>query len=297
MNRTTGSDTVLFYPDTVLIIDYVEIPENQYASEGFSVLAYPNPVADHTSLSLFIPEKDIVKIHVTDLMGRQVIRLEQELLKGIHTFTFTPGDEELYLVNAEWKGYSKTIKIVNLSESPGITCSLSYSGFIGNQSQVKVTEAVQLFDYTPGDELLYIGYADTLDSGILDIPEESQTYIFQFAANIPCPGMPTVEYEGQVYNTIQIFSQCWLKENLNVGEMINGTIEQSNNGTIEKYCHNNQPDSCAKYGGIYQWDEMMQYKIQPGFQGNGTDLFGFSGLPGGYNFYGSGSIGKAGWWW
>jgi len=71
------------------------------------------------------------------------------------------------------------------------------------------------------------------ESGILDSPEEDTTYIFQFATNMPCPGTHSVEYEGQVYNTIQIFSQCWLKENLNVGTMISGTIEQWNTETLE----------------------------------------------------------------
>jgi len=44
-------------------------------------------------------------------------------------------------------------------------------------------------------------------------------------------------------------------------------MEQSNNGTIEKYCYNNEPDSCTKYGGLYQWNEMMQYTTQQGAQG------------------------------
>jgi uncharacterized protein (TIGR02145 family) len=36
---------------------------------------------------------------------------------------------------------------------------------------------------------------------------------------------------------------------------------------IEKYCYDNKPDSCTKYGGLYQWDEMMQYTTQQGSQG------------------------------
>ena len=88
-----------------------------------------------------------------------------------------------------------------------------------------------------GDELLYICYMDTLQSGVLDSPEDNKSYTFQFATNIPCPGTPTVEYEGQIYNTIQIFSQCWLKENLNVGTMIQGGVGMSDNGLVEKYCY------------------------------------------------------------
>ena len=81
----------------------------------------------------------------------------------------------------------------------------------------------------------------------------------------PCPGIPTVTYGGQVYNTILIGEQCWLKENLNIGTYINGAIEMTDNGVIEKYCYT--PSSCDVYGGLYQWDEMMGYSTTPGVQG------------------------------
>ncbi len=84
----------------------------------------------------------------------------------------------------------------------------------------------------------------------------------------PCPGVPTVTYGGQTYSTVQIGDQCWLKENLNIGTMIDGSQNQnSSNGTIEKYCYNNDPDNCSEYGGLYQWDEMMQESTTPGIQG------------------------------
>lgn len=112
------------------------------------------------------------------------------------------------------------------------------------------------------------------------------------------------------------------------------------NDTIEKYCYGNNLANCDNYGGLYKWNEMMQYTTQQGAQGicppgwhipedeewkilegavdsqyrignqiwnfyglrgydagknlktisgwngngNGTDLFGFSGLPGGYRY-------------
>ncbi|MHC1706734.1 MAG: FISUMP domain-containing protein [Bacteroidales bacterium] len=84
---------------------------------------------------------------------------------------------------------------------------------------------------------------------------------------MPCAGTPTVVYEGRTYNTIAIGNQCWLKENLNVGEMIPGNSAQSNNSIIEKYCYNNDTNNCAIYGGLYQWNEMMQYVTNEGVQG------------------------------
>jgi uncharacterized protein (TIGR02145 family) len=76
-----------------------------------------------------------------------------------------------------------------------------------------------------------------------------------------------VEYEGQTYNTVQIGTQCWLKENLNVGMRINGNQEQTDNGIIEKYCFENDPSMCDIYGGLYQWNEMMQYVTSNGSRG------------------------------
>ena len=80
-------------------------------------------------------------------------------------------------------------------------------------------------------------------------------------------GTSTVDYGGQTYHTVQIGTQCWLKENLNVGIMINGTQEQTNNSTIEKYCHSNDPANCTAYGGLYQWNEAMEYLTIPGAKG------------------------------
>lgn len=76
-----------------------------------------------------------------------------------------------------------------------------------------------------------------------------------------------LEYAGQSYATIQIGDQCWMAENLNVGTMINGTTTMSNNSTIEKYCYSDDPANCTTYGGLYQWDEMMQYTTIESTQG------------------------------
>jgi uncharacterized protein (TIGR02145 family) len=342
INRTQGGDTVLYWPDTVLSVYYVGIHANPFEKTAFQVFQnHPNPAAGKTSVSLYVPEKDKVSIMVTDILGRMVLQNESVLDKGKHSFRFTPGNGNQFFFTARWQGLSSSIRILQTGSHSGGTAALEYTGSTDYFPVLKSTENIQDFPFTPGDELLYIGYAGTFQSGMTDAPQASQTYTFQFATNIPCPGMPTVEYAGQVYNTIQIYSQCWLKENLNVGVMIPGSQSQSNNGTIEKYCFNNEPDSCAKYGGLYQWHEMIQYTGQQGAQGicppgwhlptdeewkvlegavdsqygigdnawenggyrgfdaganlkatsgwyqngNGTDLFGFSGLPGGYRDY------------
>lgn len=88
-----------------------------------------------------------------------------------------------------------------------------------------------------------------------------------FTTNGPCPGTPTVTYGSQVYNTMKIGTQCWLKENLNIGTRIDSTVSPSNNAIIEKWCYRDLDSLCAIYGAIYQWDEMMNYITTQGTQG------------------------------
>lgn len=73
--------------------------------------------------------------------------------------------------------------------------------------------------------------------------------------------------DGTLYETVQIGSQCWMAENLNIGTMISGTSEQTDNSVIEKYCYDDEADSCDVYGGLYQWDETMQYATDTAVQG------------------------------
>jgi uncharacterized protein (TIGR02145 family) len=77
----------------------------------------------------------------------------------------------------------------------------------------------------------------------------------------------TVDYSGKTYNTVKIGNQCWLKENIDVGTMIQGTDTAKNNGIIEKYCYNNDTNNCNTYGALYQWNEAMQYSNTQGSQG------------------------------
>jgi uncharacterized protein (TIGR02145 family) len=95
----------------------------------------------------------------------------------------------------------------------------------------------------------------------------SNTIAMGIVYGVPCPGIPTVNYQGKTYNTVQVGTQCWLKENLNVGTRINGNMEQTDNGTIEKYCYGDLETNCDTYGGLYQWNELMQFSTIPGIQG------------------------------
>jgi len=76
-----------------------------------------------------------------------------------------------------------------------------------------------------------------------------------------------VAEEDPFLDWITIGTQTWDHENLNVGTMITGATEQTDNSTVEKYCYDNNSANCTTYGGLYQWNEAMQYVTTEGVQG------------------------------
>jgi uncharacterized protein (TIGR02145 family) len=120
-----------------------------------------------------------------------------------------------------------------------------------------------LYGYNPE-----AGYqsADTLGKGSGYWVKVSSDGVIIFNSSGEC-GVKRVVYGGISYGTVRIGSQCWLGENLNVGTMIAGATPQTDNATLEKYCYNDDPVNCGVYGGLYVWDEAMQYTITQGAKG------------------------------
>jgi len=130
--------------------------------------------------------------------------------------------------------------------------------------------------------------------------------------------------DGGSYGFVEIDGLKWMKKNLNIE-------------TADSWCYENSADSCKKYGRLYTWDaaktacpsgwrlpsrsewvtlakaaggtgyygvdgtagKKLKAASRWNENGNGTDGFGFSALPGGYRntgggFEGTGIIGN--WW-
>jgi uncharacterized protein (TIGR02145 family) len=61
------------------------------------------------------------------------------------------------------------------------------------------------------------------------------------------------------YKIVRIGTQTWMAENLNAGEEISVMLTGTNNGIVEKTCYRDESINCEIYGGIYDWDEAVQF--------------------------------------
>ena len=83
-----------------------------------------------------------------------------------------------------------------------------------------------------------------------------------------CGTATVTDADGNVYGTVTVGTQCWLASNLKVGtKLASGGTMPANNGIIEKWCYDNSDANCTAEGGLYHWDEAMQYSTTEGVQG------------------------------
>jgi len=75
------------------------------------------------------------------------------------------------------------------------------------------------------------------------------------------------DFQGHVYKTIKVGTQWWMAENLNVGSMILVSEVAGDNAVIEKFCYDDNEANCDLHGGLYSWDEMMNYSNTAGSRG------------------------------
>jgi uncharacterized protein (TIGR02145 family) len=121
----------------------------------------------------------------------------------------------------------------------------------------------EFFNYPSGSSY---SKADIISPGSGYWVKVNQDGIIHMNASNSCPSM--ISYAGKEYHAVQIGNQCWMKENLNVAfERIDHGLPSNNNGIVEKYCLNDMESNCDTYGGLYEWNEAMQYTATPGAQG------------------------------
>jgi uncharacterized protein (TIGR02145 family)/prepilin-type N-terminal cleavage/methylation domain-containing protein len=83
-----------------------------------------------------------------------------------------------------------------------------------------------------------------------------------------CGSTLTDSRDSKEYTTVEIGTQCWMSENINVGTMTAGVNEQGTScSSIQKYCYSDTESNCTSGGGFYQWNQAMCGLTNEGSQG------------------------------
>ena len=107
------------------------------------------------------------------------------------------------------------------------------------------------------------------DGSLYTIPISEVDSIYYNEHIFQC-GETITDFDGNVYNTVEIFGQCWMKENLNVTHYANGNAillvedsaswsELAPNNIDGAYCYynNDENNEGETYGALYTWAAAM----------------------------------------
>jgi len=221
---------------------------------------------------------------------------------------FSRGGYQLYPYSAVTMSVSSINQLIAAYDSKDMDCDMSISN-------IKDGTFVIANGYVAVEMYLDIGCARShADQGIHVIP------LYKLVPEAPSSTVFTDRRDGKTYKSIKIGDKTWMTENLNYQ-------------TDDSWCYGNDNSNCDKYGRLYTWNSAMRacpagwhlpsrkewkllvtmigdssvvgkkLKTRSGWKnnGNGTDNYGFSALPGGFRVYDAvdsfSNAGSYGYWW
>ena len=178
-----------------------------------------------------------------------------------------------------------TVITMSVTSVTGTTAQCG--GFISSDGGASITErgvcwGVSAHPTTAGNHTSDGTGAGSFVSNLYDLQSGTTYYVRAYATNSvgtaygndvtfvtstptidgeACPGMPTVmDVDGNVYNTVAIGQQCWMKENLRATQFADGTAipwSSSNSTVPARYNPGGNASNVSTYGYLYNWYAVM----------------------------------------
>ncbi len=259
INHDRNWTETLPYRDTVLKLSVTYgIHELSGLSEN-SLQNHPNPFEGQTTVRLALPQDGPVNIQIFDINGKVCASLKQTLTAGTHEFAVALAEPQTYLFTVSSEYGNCSHKLINIGTSNGNHIALTSSVTSNGQCPPKYSSQ---HPFQLGDELEIIGYADNyLSFPLSQEIYDSGTITLTFGA-APCVGAETVtDHEGNVYNTVQIGSQCWTKESMRCTTAPSGGewLFEPSYGLHYMPCYASPNTTTG--GNLYTWAAAMDYPL------------------------------------
>ena len=254
-NLTSGATVTLNGSDILHLVPSTGIGGTSAGNKDLHL--FPNPMEEKSTLVFETSESGTTTISLVDLSGQTVCQITKNLSPGEHTFYVSGIRQGMYLVKVKGNDFYYSGKLISRCNLPGAANIEFISSVTRSENRhLESSGATVDMPYTDGNILMYKGISGEYSAVVTDVPTGNKTMTFPFVA--------CTDNDGNHYATIRIGtgktgSQTWMAENLAVGTSINVNQQQTDNGIIEKYCYNDYDYNCSIYGGLYQFNEMMQY--------------------------------------
>lgn len=268
-NLTQNWQETICYPDTVLEMGTTGIKDFDKVKDFKLFQNYPNPFDGFSDFCLSVPEGGKVTIDVVSLDGRTVAKYQGCLSVGIHSFRVKLNNPQNYIVTARSGKEATSIKITNNGD--GGLNEIQYVGedkSFHNMLQWESAKGQSTHNFQNGDRMSYVGYfvkdgVELISQEIIQEQFTSENLVLNFIDGLPCPGMATTtDHEGNVYNTVMIGDQCWMRENMRCSTSPStGTVILLPNDNLRgtysgkgAYYVNRDSSNTNTYGLLYNWN-------------------------------------------
>ena len=226
------------------------------------------------SFTVFSDKSNSLKVELFDIKGQLLFQTNSAINSGLNTFDFYNEFPGLCILKLTLWDVVYSIKTVGSGNSgTSLINAESQESYVLNVSKSVKSE----FTYNTGDTIKITAKKTNYHSNTIVIkPENDENY--KIYISCPCTGIPTVtDYDGNIYNTVQIGNKCWMKENMNTTHYADGTEIPDGTGVEDGagqsiyanyyFNYDDNPTNSMKCGKLYTWAAAIN-----GYESNNDEL-------------------------